>query len=148
MTKSRTTNGKVTFIDPYIRVRNVGRSADWYKRMLGFEVGMAMPDKKRPAFVRMHVDGPAGAALMVGDGSDPMSGKKVPKAISEAMAARKAQRVVSFYYRVDKGIDDLFRSVKRKKAKVVLPLQDMDYGMREFTILDPDGYEVSVGQEL
>jgi uncharacterized glyoxalase superfamily protein PhnB len=148
MAKSQNSNGKVAFIDPYIRVRNVGRSVDWYKRMLGFKVGMAMPEKKKPAFVRLHVDGPNGAALMVGDGSNPMSGRKVPKAIAEALAARKAQKVVSFYYRVDKGIDDLFRSVRRKKAKVVLPIQDMDYGMREFTIRDPDGYEVSVGQGM
>jgi uncharacterized glyoxalase superfamily protein PhnB len=148
MAKRRTTNGKIEFIDPYIRGRDVGRSADWYKRMLGFRVEMAMPDKRKPAFIRMSANGPTGAALMVGDGSDPMSGRKAPKATAEAMAARKAQKVVSFYYRVDKGIDDLFRSVKRKKAKVTAPVHDMDYGMREFTIRDPDGYEVSVGQEL
>ncbi len=136
----------VTFVDPTIRVKNVTRSADWYKRMFGLRVGMAMPDNKKPAFIRLV--NPNGAAFMISDGSDTTTGRKASKAIVDAVAARKAQRVVSFYYRVDKDIDALFRSVKRKGAKVVSPIQDMPYGMREFTIRDPDGYEVGVGQEI
>lgn len=137
---------KLTFVDPYIRVKNVPRSAQWYRSMLGLKVGMAMPENKRPTFVRLIA--PSGMALMISDGSDPMSNKKAPKATTDAIAARKAQRVVTFYYRVDKDIDSLFRSVRRKGAKVVSQPQDMPYGMREFAVRDPDGYEVAVGQEI
>ena len=136
----------VTYVDPHIRVKNVSRSADWYKRMFGLKVGMAMPDNKKPAFVRLINQ--KDAAVMISDGADTTTGRKAPKAIVDAVAARKAQRVVSFYYRVDRDIDALFVSVKRKGAKVVSPIQDMPYGMREFTIHDPDGYEVGVGQEI
>jgi catechol 2,3-dioxygenase-like lactoylglutathione lyase family enzyme len=36
----------------------------------------------------------------------------------------------------------------RDRVEVVRPLARMDYGMREFTIRDPNGYELRFGQEL
>ena len=144
--KRKPATSKVTFVDPYIRVKNVARSVDWYQRMLGMQIEMAVPDKKNPAMVRMNAGNPDGVALMIGDGSDPMSGKKAPASVTSAIASRKAQKVVSFYFRVDKKIDSLFESAKRKKAKIDQPIMNMDYGMREFSMVDPDGYLVGVGQ--
>jgi uncharacterized glyoxalase superfamily protein PhnB len=135
----------VKFVDPNIRVKNVVRAAEWYQRMLGLKIEMAMPDKKKPAWVRL-TNGQI--ALMISDGSDPVSGKAAPKLTTEAIAARKAQRVVSLYFRVDDGIDALYRSAKRKGAKISMELADQSYGMREFAMKDPDGYEVAVGQPL
>lgn len=144
--KRKPAKSKVTLIDPFIRVKDVARSVDWYERMLGMEIEMAMPDKKNPTFVRLNAGDPDGVALMISDGSDPMSGKKAPASVTSAIAARKAQKVVSFYFRVDKKIDSLFESAKRKKAKIDQPIMNMDYGMREFSMVDPDGYLVAVGQ--
>ena len=144
--KRKPAKSKVTLIDPFIRVKNVARSVDWYNRMLGMEIEMAMPDKKNPTFVRLNAGDPDGVALMISDGSDPMSGKKAPASVTSAIAARKAQKVVSFYFRVDKKIDALYESAKRKKAEIDQPITNMDYGMREFSMVDPDGYLVAVGQ--
>ena len=144
--KRKPATSKVTMIDPYIRVKDVARSVDWYKRMLGMQIEMAVPNKKNPAMVRMNAGDPDGVALMIGDGSDPMSGKKAPASVTSAIAARTAQKVVSFYFRVDKKIDSLFESAKRKKANIDQPIMNMDYGMREFSMIDPDGYLVAVGQ--
>ena len=135
----------VKAIDPWIRVKNVGRSAEWYRRMLGFQVEMAIPDAKSPRFVRLSN---GDAALMISDGSDAMSGKRAPKATVEAIAARKVPRVISFYFRVDDGVDALYRSVRRKGAKIVQPPTDQPYGERDIILKDPDGYEVGVGQPL
>lgn len=133
------------WVDPSIVVKNVARSADWYQRMLGLKVEMMMPDKKKPAFARL-TNGEI--ALMISDGSDPFSGKAAPKLTTEAVSARKAQRVVSFYFRTDEGIEALYRAVKRKGAKISMELADQPYGMREFAMKDPDGFEVSVGQSI
>lgn len=43
-------------------------------------------------------------------------------------------------------VEELFERVK-DKVKVVMPLTVMDYGMREFRIVDPNGYELSFGQD-
>ena len=143
--KRKPARTRVTFIDPYIRVNNVKRSADWYKRMLGFETAMAMPNKSKPTFVRMI--SPAGAAIMIGDGGDATAGKKAPANVKNAISARKAQRVVSLYLRVPRGINALYETCRRKRAKVVQAIVTQPYGMRDFSIRDPDGYEVGVGME-
>ncbi len=143
--KPKPARTRITFIDPYLRVKNVKRSADWYKRMLDFEVIMAMPNKSKPRFVRMV--SPAGAAIMIGDGGDAVSGKKPAANVSKAISARKAQRVVSLYMRVPRGIDALYEACQRKRAKVVQKIITQPYGMRDFSIRDPDGYEVGIGQE-
>ena len=131
----------VKAIDPWIRVKNVGRSAEWYRRMLGFKVEMALPDAENPTFVRLTN---GDVALMISDGSDAMSGKSAPKATVKAIAARKAQRVVSFYFRVDDGVDALYRSVRRKGAKIVQPPTDQPYGERDIILKDPDGYDIEI----
>ncbi len=144
--KRKPTRTKIQFIDPYIRVKNVKRSADWYKRMLDFEVAMAMPNKSKPTFVRMVSS--AGAAIMIGDGGDATSGKKAPANVRSAISARKAQRVVSLYLRVPRGINALYDTCRRKRATVVQQITTQPYGMRDFSIRDPDGYEVGIGMEV
>ena len=139
---------KVQQIDSYIRVKNVAHSADWYKRMLGLKVAMAMPNQKTPSFVRLNGGDGSSFAIMIGDGSDPASGKKASKSVSSAIAARKAQHVVSLYITVDKDVDGLHASLKRRRVKIDSPPEDMPYGMREFRVRDPDGYEVAIGRQI
>lgn len=139
---------KVRQIDSYIRVKDVARSADWYKRMLGLKVAMAMPNQKNPSFVRLNGGDASSFAIMIGDGSDPVSGKKASKSVSSAISARKAQHVVSLYITVDQDVDGLHASMKRRRVKIDSSPEDMPYGMREFRVRDPDGYEVAIGREI
>jgi uncharacterized glyoxalase superfamily protein PhnB len=41
----------------------------------------------------------------------------------------------------------MFASIQ-SHARILLPLKDMFYGMREFAIEDPDGYIIVFAQEL
>ncbi len=132
--------------DPHIRVKNVARAAEWYSRMLGLKVEMAMPDKKKPTFVRLAND--AGVAMMISDGGDAMKGKPPTKTVAEAISARKAQRVVDLYFRVDEDVKKLYTSAKRKGAKISQELTEQPYGMLDFAMKDPDGYTVTVGQDV
>ncbi len=50
----------------------------------------------------------------------------------------------SFYFECDE-VDQLWESVK-DKAKVVYPIEDFDYGMREFAIRDNNGYILQFGK--
>ena len=136
----------IKYADPHIRVKNVGRAVEWYTRMLGLKVEMILPDKKSPTFARLGND--AGVAVMISDGGDAMKGKPAPKLVAAAISAKKAQRVVSIYYRVDQDIKKLYSSVKRKGAKVSQELVEQPYGMLEFELKDPDGYAVGIGQDV
>lgn len=131
-------------LDVTIITKNVPRSAEWYQRMLGLKVEMAVPDKKKPSWVRLKAS-PTGPAVMIGDGVDPFTGKKATKTTLEAVAARKAPKVISFYFTVDADIAKLYSSVKRKGAKITQELIQQQYGMTDFEMQDPDGYVVGVG---
>lgn len=52
----------------------------------------------------------------------------------------------SFYFRAD-NVEEIWRQVK-DKATVVYPMEDFDYGMREFAIRDNNGYILQLGQEI
>jgi len=52
----------------------------------------------------------------------------------------------SFYFRCD-DVDAIWNRVK-DRAAVVYPVEDFEYGMREFAIRDNNGYILQFGQEL
>jgi uncharacterized glyoxalase superfamily protein PhnB len=52
----------------------------------------------------------------------------------------------SFYFRPD-DVKSLWEQL-RHKAAIVYPLEDFDYGMREFAIRDNNGYILQFGQEI
>lgn len=58
----------------------------------------------------------------------------------------KIQFTGSFYFHPD-NVEDLWQQLK-DKATVVYPLEDFDYGMREFAIRDNNGYMLQFGQEI
>lgn len=52
----------------------------------------------------------------------------------------------SFYFHPD-DVAELWRAVK-DRATIVYPLEDFEYGMREFAIRDNNGYILQFGQEI
>lgn len=52
----------------------------------------------------------------------------------------------SFYFSID-TVDELWERLK-EKAKVAYPIENMEYGMREFAIYDNNGYVLQFGQEI
>jgi catechol 2,3-dioxygenase-like lactoylglutathione lyase family enzyme len=52
----------------------------------------------------------------------------------------------SFYFATD-SIDELWLQLK-EKTNVSYPLENFDYGMREFAIFDNNGYLLQFGQEI
>jgi len=58
----------------------------------------------------------------------------------------KPQLSGSLYFRCD-DVDALWQTVQGK-VEVVYPIENFDYGMREFTIRDGNGYLLQFGQEI
>lgn len=133
----------VTRVDAMIRVPDVRAAVEWY-RSIGFDLeGQHEAD----GVVDWAGITLGGAYLML-----------VPA------GAGNAQRDVSFWFRTDR-VDDLYEVLKRRqldRASAVLSgatshsagggfkqdLHDTFYGQREFTIVDPNGYELTFAQEL
>ena len=45
-------------------------------------------------------------------------------------------------------VDGAWERARAVGARVLVPIQDRDYGLRDFTILDPDGFGVRFGSRL
>jgi uncharacterized glyoxalase superfamily protein PhnB len=58
----------------------------------------------------------------------------------------KIQFTSSFYFHPD-NVEELWQQLK-DKATIVYPIEDFDYGMREFAIRDNNGYILQFGQEI
>ena len=52
----------------------------------------------------------------------------------------------SIYLAVD-NVDDLWESLKTR-ARIVYPIETMEYGVREFGLLDDNGYQLSFAQHV
>lgn len=53
-----------------------------------------------------------------------------------------------FYLAVDDGIDELYARVQERGATIDIELKDQPYGMRDFSVRDPDGNFLTLGQTL
>jgi uncharacterized glyoxalase superfamily protein PhnB len=46
------------------------------------------------------------------------------------------------------GIQEVLAAVQKSKAKIVMPLKDHFYGMREFAFEDPEGWIVTIAERV
>lgn len=65
---------------------------------------------------------------------------------NEHIGFEKAVFTGSFYFNTP-NVDEIWEQLK-DQANVCYPLEDFDYGMREFAIYDNNGYLLQFGQDL
>ncbi|MBS1572789.1 MAG: bleomycin resistance family protein [Bacteroidetes bacterium] len=58
----------------------------------------------------------------------------------------KAKFTGSFYFKTDNVLE--FWNLIKDKVVIVYPLQEFDYGMKEFALYDNNGYVLQFGQEI
>jgi uncharacterized glyoxalase superfamily protein PhnB len=130
----------MTFADvtPNLVVSDLGRSLAFYRDVLGFTVVTTVPEQAAPGgeplvFAWMQRD-----TVSVFLNSEEAAKMKASAGSGMLFITLEAADVAS-------GVDALFAAVK-DRAPVEMPLTDQFYGMREFTITDPDGYVVIFAQ--
>ena len=117
-------------------VKDVNKSVEFYKDLLGFELVMSIPE-----------EGPLDWAMMKHGGAEIMF--QTAKNISKEYPPFEGKEIggTLFLFIVLEGVEDLYSKIK-EKAKVTVDLHDTFYGMREFTIEDPDGYVLTFAEEI
>lgn len=120
-------------LTPYLTVKDVGQSIDFYRRALGAEERMrlATPDGKRV----MHGE------VAIGD-SVVMLGDESPERGCVAPAGLKGHSNGLYLYVPD--VDAAFQQAKSAGAKVTMPVTDMFWGDRIAEIEDPSGHRWSL----
>ncbi|GAB4331894.1 MAG: hypothetical protein Kow0010_17520 [Dehalococcoidia bacterium] len=106
---------------PNLPVRDVAAAAAFYRDVLGFRVTTQFEDG---SFALLH-GGSAELALVRRDSPSPQGAYLYVRGIQAALARCEAAM-----------------------AKVVYPLTDEPWGLRNFVLEDPDGHHIAIGERI
>jgi uncharacterized glyoxalase superfamily protein PhnB len=123
-------------LTPNLIVSKVEQSLAFYEGILGFTRGMTVPEQQPFVFASV-TNGPV--EIFFNDRS------AVAKE-SAHMAGLAAGGGNTMFIELD-GVDALYEGI-RERVKVVMPIATQWYGMREFAIVDPDGYVITFAQRI
>ena len=115
----------VEAIAPFFFVKDLGRSIDWYTRVLGFRVAYQAADYAGVSL------GPATIVLQVGTAPAGLSYK------------------AGCHLRLTSGVDDYVAQIEAAGQPLAATVKDRpEYGMREAAVRDPDGNDIYIGHEI
>lgn len=127
---------RFTSITPNLLVRDVKKSTEFYRDVLGFTMGETVPDKEPFVFVWMKRDD---VSVFLNDikaaEHDYPPAAKMPQGGTAAM------------FFIISDVDD-YHSKVAPKANVIMPLKTQFYGMREFAVTDPDGHIITFAERV
>lgn len=131
---------------PYLTVADPKRSIRFYAQ-LGFALGNCWPDAKKPQYASLVLDR---QVVMLGASLSEKAGKEMGVAKAELRRMKKDHKAfkkhrhgvgVQLYLCVPDA-DAHHRSALRRKVKVRRPPTTHFYGIRDYVVADPDGYQL------
>jgi len=78
---------------------------------------------------------------MTRDFFDPTSEEQIVVLVNAA-TLRKAEQLIESCEACNRDVNHLWKVVNEIGARIILPVSDRYYGLRDFTIADPDGFGV------
>ena len=123
-------------VTPNLLVRDIDASTAFYRDVLGFQVKQTVPDAAPFVFVWLERDG-----IPVFLNNPKAAEKDVP-----GISARPAGGTATLFF-VLTGVDDLHAQVAAK-TRIVMSLRTQFYGMREFSVEDPDGHLLTFAERV
>jgi uncharacterized glyoxalase superfamily protein PhnB len=109
-------------VSPIFQVSSLQRGIDFYTRVMGFKLGWTW-------------------------GTPPDRASLCRDAVEITLEVEREPRTSHVYLQVN-GVDAYFDQVTRAGARVVVPLGDRVYGMRDGRVTDPDGNHLGLGEAL
>ena len=123
-------------LTPNLLVANVERSLAFYVDTLGFARGMTVTDASPFVFAAVTS---GDVEIFVNDAATAV--KEYP-----AFAGKPLGATGTMYIELE-GVDALHERIK-SRVTITMPLVTQFYGMREFGILDPDGYVITFAERV
>ncbi len=120
------------YLSPTLAVRNMKETIEFYKNSLEFEMGLVFPDANNPGYAELSKDG---MVLMF------ISAKDCKISSEEKLGVG-----VNLYMQIDGDIDEYYQELKRRRVKIAVDIADEPYGIRDFTVEDINGYQLTFNQ--
>ncbi len=120
------------YLSPTLAVRNMRETIEFYKNSLGFEMGLVFPDANNPRYAELSKDG---MVLMFISAKDCKIGSEEKLGVG-----------VNLYMQIDGDIDEYYQELKRRRVKIAVDIADEPYGIRDFTVEDINGYQLTFNQ--
>jgi uncharacterized glyoxalase superfamily protein PhnB len=116
---------KITKLTPMLYTNNIKETVDFYEQTLGF---------------KFNTSDEGWVLLLNGDVEIMFSlpNKHIP--------FDKPTFTGSFYFYTN-NVDQLWEKLK-DKTKIAYPIENFEYGMREFAVIDNNGYLLQFGEEI
>jgi uncharacterized glyoxalase superfamily protein PhnB len=110
-----------------LAVKDLKIEADYYKDKLGFDLDFTAPGWEFLSFGDFKV--------MLGECADEMTAE--------------ATRNHSWYAHVIvENVDEVYSELIERGAQILSNIADKPWGIREFSVVTPDGHRISFGQEI
>ena len=128
---------KFNKLTPNLVVRDVAASMEFYVKTLGFKPAITVPEQPPYVFGSVVNDT---VEIFFND-------QKAVAADYPPLGAKPIGGALTLFIEVE-GIEQILASVEASKAKVVMPLKQQFYGMREFAFADPEGWIVTIAERV
>ena len=125
-----------TSVTPNLLVRDIDRSVQFYRDVLGFRVTQTVPDTPPFVFVWLERDS---VPVFLNDA------KAADHDYPQASGRPPGGTATMFFIVTDV---DAFHASVSPYAKLIMALKTQFYGMREFAIEDPDGHLLTFAERV
>jgi uncharacterized glyoxalase superfamily protein PhnB len=119
------TERKVVHTRHVLAVKDLRIESAYYKEKLGFDLDFTAPGWEFLSFGDFKV--------MLGECAD-------------AMAAEATGDHSWFAHCLVEDVDDVYREFNERGARVLTPIGDRPWGIRDFSVVTPDGHRITFGQ--
>src|SRR5215813_13233764 len=118
---------------PSFTVNDLDKSVAWYRDVLGFGVEEMWKDDGKVVGVSLRA---GDVSFMIGQ-DDWKKGRD-----------RKKGEGFRIFCTTRRNVDDIAKRIKSKGGQLDHEPQDQPWGMRDFSVTDPDGFKITIAQNL
>ena len=123
-------------LTPNLVVRNVEASLEFYHKILGLEKAIGVPDQSPYIFASV-----SNGAVEIFFNEQKTVAAEYPKLAATIGGS------LTLYMEVD-SLQAILDRVQKAGARIVMPVTDQFYSMREFAFEDVDGYTITIAQKM
>jgi lactoylglutathione lyase len=120
-------------ITPFLTANDLQASVAWYRDILGFTVAEEFKMEDKVVGVRLQA---GSIQLMLGQ-DDFAKGRDRVKGTA-----------LRFYCQTNQDIDTLAAAIRARGGKLTQEPTDQPWGRRDFAVVDPDGFNISIASDV